>query len=73
MARYLIFARDRYEEPLELRGTLDAEDDDAAAAAAAGELGDDGRWIEIQLVPEAAVRWVVRPARASNSEEIQHA
>jgi hypothetical protein len=72
MPSYLIFARDRYEEPLELHGSFDADDDDAAAAAATGELGD-GDWIEIQLVPEAAIRWVVRPAAAATSEEVRNA
>ncbi|MEA2286790.1 MAG: hypothetical protein QOJ21_2833 [Solirubrobacteraceae bacterium] len=71
MPSYLIFARDRYEEPLELQGSFDADDDDAAAAAATAELGD-GDWIEIQLVPEEAIRWVVRPT-AATSEEVRNA
>jgi 1,2-phenylacetyl-CoA epoxidase PaaB subunit len=71
MPSYLIFARDRYEEPLELHGSLQAADDDAAAQAATGELGD-GDWIEIQLVPEEAIRWIVRPA-AATSEEVRSA
>ena len=61
MGRYLIFARDRYEEPLELHGDLEADDAAAAARSARGGLGD-GDWIEIQLVPEEAIRWIVRPA-----------
>ena len=56
MSRYLVFARSRYEEPLELHGDLEADDDEAAAAAAP----DDKELIEIQLVPEAAIRWVVQ-------------
>jgi hypothetical protein len=72
MARYLIFARDRYEEPLELHGSLEADGDDAAAAAAPGELGEGG-WIEIQLVPEAEIRWVVQPTGDTTPEEVQHA
>lgn len=73
MPEYLIFARDRYEEPLELHGSLEAADDDAAAGAAPGELGD-GEWIEIQLVPETSIRWVIGPAeRAGAKEEAQHA
>jgi hypothetical protein len=71
MPSYLIFARDRYEEPLELQGSFDADDDEAANAAATAELGD-GDWIEIQLVPEAAIRWVVRPT-AATSEEVRSA
>jgi 1,2-phenylacetyl-CoA epoxidase PaaB subunit len=56
MSRYLVFARERYDEPLELQGDLDAPDDDAARAAAP----DDERFIEIQLVPDHEIRWVVR-------------
>jgi hypothetical protein len=56
MSRYLVFARERYEEPLELQGDFEAESDDAAKQAAP----DDERFIEIQLVPDDAIRWVVR-------------
>ena len=56
MSRYLVFARSRYEDPLELHGDLEADDDEAAAAAAP----DDGDLIEVQLVPEDAIRWVVQ-------------
>jgi hypothetical protein len=56
MSRYLVFARERYEEPLELHGDLEADGDDAARAAAP----DDAKFIEIQLVPDDAIRWVVR-------------
>jgi hypothetical protein len=56
VSRYLVFARERYDEPLELHGDLEAADDDAARDAAPA----DGRFIEIQLVPDDAIRWVVR-------------
>ena len=56
MSRYLVFAREQYAEPLELQGDLEAADDDAARAAAP----DDARFIEIQLVPDDQIRWVVR-------------
>ena len=56
MSRYLVFARERYEEPLELQGDLEAPDDDAAREAAP----DDPKFIEIQLVPDEAIRWVVQ-------------
>jgi hypothetical protein len=56
VSRYLVFARERYDEPLELHGDLEADGDDAARAAAP----DDERFIEIQLVPDEAIRWVVQ-------------
>jgi hypothetical protein len=56
MSRYLVFAREQYAEPLELRGDLEASDDEAAKLAAP----DDERFIEIQLVPDDEIRWVVR-------------
>lgn len=59
MARYLIFVRTRYEDPLALEGDLDAPDDEAAAEDARARFGEGG--VEVQLVPENAVRWVVRP------------
>jgi hypothetical protein len=56
MSRYLVFAREQYAEPLELQGDLEADGDEAAKAAAP----DDERFIEIQLVPDDQIRWVVR-------------
>jgi hypothetical protein len=60
MARYLIFARTRYEDPLSLEGDLEAQDDDAAADAARRQVGEG--CVELQLVPAEAIRWVVGPA-----------
>jgi len=60
MARYLIFTRTRYEDPLALEGDLEAPDDDAAAEAARSEFGEGT--VEVQLVPQDAVRWIVRPS-----------
>jgi hypothetical protein len=56
MSRYLVFARERYEEPLELQGDVEAADEAAAREAAPA----DAKFIEIQLVPDDAIRWVVR-------------
>jgi hypothetical protein len=68
LGSYRIFARTRYEDPLELHGELEADDDDAASEAAMSSLGD-GDWIEVQLVPEDAIRWVVAPARGGDESE----
>jgi hypothetical protein len=42
---------------LEHQGTVEAADDRAAAAAALDRFGD--RWVELVLVPERAVHWVI--------------
>ena len=57
MERYRVLGRTAYPDPLEHQGVLDAADDDAAAAAALERFGD--RWVELVLVPERAVHWVV--------------
>jgi hypothetical protein len=55
--RYLVLGRTAYPQPLEHQGVLEAADDAAAAAAALERFGD--RWVELVLVPERAVHWVV--------------
>ena len=57
MERYRVLGRTAYAEPLEHQGVLEAADDDAAAAAALERYGD--RWVELVLVPERAVHWVL--------------
>ena len=63
MASYLVFARREYEEPLSLEGEVEAEDDAAAARTADEQFGDG--FIEVRLVPEPAVRWVIARKRRS--------
>jgi 1,2-phenylacetyl-CoA epoxidase PaaB subunit len=58
MARYQIFARREYEKPLSWQGTLEAGDADGAAEEAQERFGD---WLEVRLVPEVSVRWIVGP------------
>jgi 1,2-phenylacetyl-CoA epoxidase PaaB subunit len=58
MARYLIFARREYDKPLSWQGTLDAGDADDATAEARNRFGD---WLEVRLVPEHSVQWIVGP------------
>ena len=75
---YQVFARRKADEPLQHIGTvgasepddgeLEADGDDAAAQAALSKLGD-GDWIEVQLVPEDAIRWIVRPGGAGGRGE----
>src|SRR4029450_2929830 len=55
--RSRVLRRTASPEPLEHQGTVEADDDAAAAAAALKRYGD--RWVELVLVPERAVHWVV--------------
>ena len=57
MERYRVLGRTAYPEPLEDQGMVEAADDRAAAAAALDRFGD--RWVELVLVPERAVHWVI--------------
>jgi hypothetical protein len=55
--RYRVLGRTAYPEPLEHQGMVEAADDAAAAAAVLERFG--GRWVELVLVPERAVHWVI--------------
>lgn len=57
MERYRVLGRTAYPEPLEDQGMVEAADDRAAASAALDRFGD--RWVELVLVPERAVHWVI--------------
>lgn len=56
MSRYLVFGRTAYADPLTQRGELDAPGDPRDAARR--QFGED--WVELSLVPEAAVHWILR-------------
>jgi hypothetical protein len=62
MARYLVFARTEYAEPLTHRGEVEAADGDEGAELALERHGRD--WVELVLVPEAAIRWILRADEA---------
>ena len=59
MERYRVLGRTAYPEPLEHQGMVEAADDQAAAAVALDRFGR--HWVELVLVPERAVHWVVGP------------
>ncbi len=56
--KYLVFARTEYDEPLEHRGDVEADNDEEAGKAAIEEHGDS--WIEMSLVPESGIYWAER-------------
>ena len=62
MNDYLIFARTEYSEPVEHQGNIQAADDEEAKKLALERFGE--RWLELVLVPERDVRWVMRKEEA---------
>ena len=66
MEQYRVFGRTSYPEPLEFHGTLTAADDDAAARAALERHGP--RWVELVLIPERAIHWILGPEPQVNPE-----
>ena len=64
--RFFVFARREYERPLHRRATVEAPDADAAAEVARERFGD---WLEVRLVPESSVRWIVGPLPAERVPE----
>ena len=56
--RFFVFSRSEYDQPVSRQGVLEAQDADAAAELALNHFGDR---LEVRLVPEASVRWIVGP------------
>jgi hypothetical protein len=65
--QYRVFGRTSYPEPLEFQETLTAADDDAAARAALER--HDPRWVELVLIPERAIHWILGPQAPVPSPE----
>jgi hypothetical protein len=62
MNDYLVFARTEYSEPVEHQGNIQAADDEEAKKLAVERFGE--QWLELVLVPERDVRWVMRKEAA---------
>ncbi|HSK99731.1 MAG TPA: hypothetical protein VK869_05290 [Rubrobacteraceae bacterium] len=58
MNDYMVFARTEYSEPIEHQGRIQAADDEEARNVAVEQFG--GEWLELVLIPERDVRWVMR-------------
>jgi hypothetical protein len=58
MERYFVFARTEYDEPLEHRGDVEAQDSEEAKKLALEEYGEE--WLEMLLVPLDRVYWAER-------------
>ena len=66
MERYRVFGRTGYPEPLEFQGTVTAASDRAAASAALDRHGR--RWVELVLIPERAINWVLGQPHDSSTD-----
>jgi hypothetical protein len=64
----MVFARREYDQPVARRGVIEAESPDAASAEARGRFGD---WLEVRLVPEDSVRWIIGPLPAAKLPEAE--
>jgi hypothetical protein len=56
--RYFVFARREYDQPVSRQGVIEASDPASACERAHARFGD---WLEVRLVPEASVQWIVGP------------
>lgn len=66
MERYMVFARNEYEEPLEHRGDVEAAGNDDAAKLAKERYGQD--WLEMSLVPVSKAYWAERETEVGETE-----
>jgi hypothetical protein len=64
--RFFVFARTEYDQPVSRQGVVEAEDAESATAEARERFGDR---LEVRLVPEDAVRWIVGPLPAEKLPE----
>jgi 1,2-phenylacetyl-CoA epoxidase PaaB subunit len=62
MNDYLVFARTEYSEPVEHQGYIQAADAEQAKKLAVERFGE--QWLELLLVPEPDVHWVMRKEEA---------
>ena len=65
MNDYLVFARTEYSEPVEHMGNLQAADHEEAKKLAVERF--DEKWLELVLVPEAEIHWVMKKEAAEAS------
>ena len=68
--RYFVFARREYDNPVSRQGMIDAGDAAEASAQARERFGD---WLEVRLVPEEGVRWIVGPLAPEQLPERERA
>lgn len=57
MARFLAFGRHEFDQPLTQVGAVFGDDAAQAVEVVARRLGED--WVELTLIPDTEVRWVI--------------
>lgn len=66
MSLYMVFARTEYDEELEHRGDIEADDDERAKSAALERFGEV--WLEMSLVPADKVHYAQGAGAGSEVE-----
>lgn len=66
MMRWMVFGRREYAEPLRQEGVVEAAEVSEASGTAVETHGLD--WVEMVLVPESAIRWVMGELEGTRSE-----
>ena len=64
--RWMVFGRREYAEPLRQEGVVEAPAASQASGTALETYGPD--WVEMVLVPERAIRWVLGEPEGKSSE-----
>ena len=64
--RYYVFARQDYAKPVARQAMIEADDAASACAQARERFGE---WLEVRLVPEESIRWIIGPLPAEQHPE----
>lgn len=67
MATYHVFARHRYADPLSKVAEVEA---DAVPTLETLPIKRDPDWLELVVIPDADIRWVIRGGRLVVHEEV---
>lgn len=66
MDKYMVFARNEYDQPLEHRGDVEAGSGEEAAKVAQERHGKD--WLEMSLVPVGRAYWAEKETEEGETE-----
>ncbi|MBV9195404.1 MAG: hypothetical protein JO168_14765 [Solirubrobacterales bacterium] len=66
--RYFVFARREYDKPVARQAVIAADDAASACNQARERFGD---WLEVRLVPEESVQWIVGPLPGNRLPEAE--